>query len=144
MLVFVATPQQFEHAFEHWCEQTTSKNRLILHNVFNEFMASSQASCFLTTTQLYSFTFEHWLKQFESWRDSEILRQPQHLETIRYWCIQLSDLMQSTWSIQYKLIVKECLEECADITLPHSPDLLDSILFSEQIDDEPMPLNKAS
>lgn len=144
MLVYVATPQQFGDAFVHWCKQTQGNDRLMLHKVFNEFMTSNFAKPFYTTTHLYSFTIEQWISQFNFWRDSEIIRQPKHLETIRYWCIQLSDLLQSNWGVDYKLIVKECLEESSDIAQPHEPDLFDSLLEATRQDDSLLPFHKAS
>lgn len=126
MLVYVTTPQQFESAFLDWSTQNSSDDRRIIHVVFNEFMHSDEAQEFYTSTQLYSFTVSHWLVQFNRWRDHEIKRQPASLEKIRYWCLHLSDLMQSDWGVGHKLIVQECFEE-DDLIEPQDPDLFDAL-----------------
>lgn len=127
MLVFVATPEHFKDAFDNWIKETGTDDRKMHKVVFDDFMQSDQAMMFHTVTHLISFPINEWLTQFNLWRDLEIKYYPQHLEKINYWTIRLSHLMQSSWSIDSKLIVRECFES-SDIKTPSEPDLFDQLM----------------
>ena len=109
MLVTVTTEAQLQAVFDNWIAGSDSDERRVIHTVFGQFMVSPEAAIFHTVTGLLCFNVPEWQRQFERWRDGEIARQPNHLETIRYWTLRVSDLLQSDWGVQHKLIVKECL-----------------------------------
>ena len=111
MLVYVVTPEQFESAFLNWVKETGSDERKIVHKVFKQFMCSAQASLFHTCTGLISFGIVQWNVQFEEWITQEIQRSPGSEANIRHYTTLLIQLLESSWAIERKLIVSECLED---------------------------------
>lgn len=131
MLVFVTTPRQLQTAFDTWITEVDSKDRRIIKNVFDQFMASPWAQTYHTLTGLVCFNVQQWQQGFDCWRDAEIARHPSNLEIIHYWTLRVSDLIQSDWGVQYKLIVKECLQQSDDFSGSHAPpDLFDALIES--------------
>ena len=129
MLVFVATHAQFEKAFLTWIDETGADDRKIIHRVFNAFIHSVHARGFHTSTGLICFYYAWWQEQFALWRDAEIKLHPEQIEAIRFWSERLSELLQSSWSIQHKLIVRECLDENDDVLPVQNVDLFDSLVY---------------
>ncbi|MBT3205217.1 MAG: hypothetical protein HOM14_03860 [Gammaproteobacteria bacterium] len=131
MLVYVTTSRQLQQAFDHWLAETGSDERQVIKNVFDQFLAAPEAEIFHTVTGLVCFNVPEWQQQFDRWRDGEITRDPHNLETIRYWTLQVSDLIQSDWGVRHKLIVKECLQQSDDFSGSHAPpDLFDALIAS--------------
>jgi hypothetical protein len=111
MLVYVVTPEQFESAFLNWIKETDSDDRKIVHKVFNQFMCSPLAHMFHTCTGLISFGIVQWKVQFEEWVKQEIQRSPNSEANRRHYTDLLIQLLESSWAIERKLIVSECLED---------------------------------
>lgn len=111
MLVYVVTPEQLESAFMNRIKETGSDDRKIVHKVFEQFMCSPQARLFHTCTGLISFGIVQWKAQFEEWVMQEIQRSPGSEANIRRYTNLLIQLLESSWAIEKKLIVSECLED---------------------------------
>jgi len=130
MLVTVTTATQLENALNDWISESDSEERRIVKKVFDQFMASTEAKNFHTKTGLVCFNGPEWQAAFNRWRDAEIARQPQNLDTIHYWTLRVSRLIQSDWMITNKLIVKECLQQSDDFSVVDEPDLFDTLIVS--------------
>ena len=111
MLVYVVTPEQLESAFQNWIQETGSDERKIVHKVFKQFMSSPQAHLFHTCTGLISFGIVQWKVHFEEWVTQEVQRSPSSEANIRHYTGLLIQLLESSWAIQRKLIVSECLDD---------------------------------
>jgi hypothetical protein len=130
MLVTVTTATQFESALNYWISESDSEERRIVKKVFDQFMASNEAKIFHTVTGLVCFNGPHWQLVFNRWRDGEITRKPQNLDTIHYWTLRVSNLIQSDWMINNKLIVTECLQQSDDFSGKVTADLFDALIVS--------------
>ncbi len=130
MLVYVTTPKIINQAFLDWVEHTGEEQRKIVHRVFQEFMDSPQASGFHSSSGLICFDYPQWQSMFDQWRDLEIRNHPEHQEKIRYYTDKLCMHLQSDWAVQHKLVMKEHLDEMADIVQQSHQDLFDELVRS--------------
>ena len=128
MLVYAATPKQFEYALNQWTLSAEREHRLRVKAVLDQFMGDELAKPLRTETGLFCFTYPDWQIAFTRWRDHAIRRQPQQLEKIQYWTRQVSALLQSDWGLTHKLVVRECLQELLDIEPCVEADLFDALV----------------
>jgi len=117
MIVYVATPSQFDRAFALWADQApdarAARHRRALARVFAAFMASASAQALRNARSgLFSFVAEDAAAALERWRDDEIARNPGHEAAIREWIAELEALLtRGTWGNEFKLLVRECLQD---------------------------------
>ena len=130
MLVTVTTPTQLNNALNDWIAESDSEERRIVKKVFDQFMTSTEANNFHTVTGLVCFNGPEWQVAFNRWRDGEITRQPHNLDTLHYWTVRVSNLIQSDWMIINKLIVTECLQQSDDFSGTVTADLFDQLIAS--------------
>jgi hypothetical protein len=114
MIVYVVTYKKLEQSFSDWIKAAPASEkaeRQFIYQVFVSFMNAPDAKLFHTVTGLISFPISEWKIQFEKWCENEIANNPASELNSRLWSKRLIDHLESTWCIDEKLIVSECLDQ---------------------------------
>jgi hypothetical protein len=110
MIVYVTTPAQLERAFKGWISERPCDERRIVKTVFEAFMATPEAAPLHTVSGLVCFPIESWELKFRRWIEIEVERVPGSEDNIRRYAEMVIDHLYSSWGIDHKLIVRECLD----------------------------------
>lgn len=110
MIIYVTTPRQLARAFEDWINEHPSEERRIIQTVFEAFMATPAAASLHTVSGLVCFPVESWELKFRRWIETEVERAPDSEGNIRRYAEMVIDHLYSSWGIDHKLLVRECLD----------------------------------